>query len=75
MSRSYAIMAPGGFYVGSTTGWLVNQTEPEYLRRVPPRQLLRSAWAALRRVWHVAQVSHQRHADCVLLPDSQVSML
>ena len=34
MSRSYAIMMPGGFYVGSTTGWLVNQTEPEYLRCV-----------------------------------------
>ncbi len=30
--RSFANMLPGGFSVGSTTGWL-NNTEPEFLRR------------------------------------------
>ena len=32
--RSMANMPPGGFYVGSTTGWMVNATAPEFLRRV-----------------------------------------
>ena len=30
--RSFANQLPGGFSVGSTTGWL-NNTEPEFLRR------------------------------------------
>jgi hypothetical protein len=36
--RSFANMLPGGFSVGSTTGWL-NNTEPEFLRRVAPAAL------------------------------------
>lgn len=32
MYRSFANQLPGGFSVGSTTGWL-NNTEPEFLRR------------------------------------------
>ena len=33
MYRSFANMPPGGFYVGGTTGWMVNGTDAEYLRR------------------------------------------
>ena len=40
--RSFANMLPGGFSVGSTTGWL-NNTEPEFLRRVAAA-LAASCW-------------------------------
>ena len=42
MYRSMANMLPGGYFVGGTTGWLVNQTEPEFLRHVAYAQLARA---------------------------------
>jgi hypothetical protein len=64
-------MLPGGFSVGSTTGWL-NNTEPEFLRRVAAA--LRGCFMlAVLTHAHAFQVPREHHAGGVLLPLSQVS--
>ena len=72
--RSMANMPAGGFYVGSTTGWLVNGTDPEFLRQASSAQQ-RMLPLGRADACRAAQVSHQRHAVCILLSLRQVSLL